>query len=229
MTLAFNPTATVGDVRATLASRKGVKDVVEASDLRLLFAGETLDDDDCMLADYGVQRDSTLFLDRTMRISVKDPYVTVSVGDEDDEDKEASLVADEVIALDVLSSNTVGDVLDMIAAERGIERNKVKLTDGKSSRPIRGFYRVLAEGGTLADCGLDENTDFVLEQMLTIRVADLGECVDLWTYEDLDAIFCKLVQKCPEKLAGKYNTASAFLSGCEQTKLEVLRSLTFRN
>lgn len=228
VTLAFNPAETVGEVRAKMASQEGVRGAVEASDLRLVFAGETLDDDDCILADYGVQRDSTLFLARTMRISVKDPFVTVPVGG-DEEDKEARLFGEEVFTLDILSSNTVGDVLNMIAAERGIDRRRVKLTDGKPGMPIRGFYRVFPEGGTLADWGLDESTEFVLEQLLPIEVPVIGESVDLWTYEDLDAIFCKLVQNCPEKLAGKFNTASAFLSGCRQTKMEVLRSLTYRN
>ena len=49
--------------------------------MRLRFAGEVLDDETCILADYGVQRDSTLFLDRAVRVSVKDTYGGEIVGE----------------------------------------------------------------------------------------------------------------------------------------------------
>ena len=155
----------------------------------------------------------------------------------------ADTAAADVVAVDVWSSSTVGDVLDAIVAadaEKGatVDRRRVKLTEGKPGVPIRGFHRLLDESKTLAEAGFDENTNFVLERKLDIRVFKLRNVmVEMWTYEEMDEIFRKLMEKCPEKLAGalgfsgesNYDTASEFLSGCRQTKAEVLHSRTFYN
>ena len=106
VTLDFKPTHTVGAVKARAIKqlvRQSGKEV-NVEEVFVSFAGQELGDEDAVLADYGVQPDSTLFLDRAMRISIWDN------------------VGEEAFCLDVVASNTVRDVLDVVARERGIER-----------------------------------------------------------------------------------------------------------
>ena len=228
-TLTFNPSETVGEVIAKLATSAAccvneVAETVEPSNLRIRFAGVALEDDEKLLADYGVQRDSTLYLDRTVNVSVKDPYFDSEVDGES-----LSSSGDDVVAITAWSSSTVGDLLDIIASDtsRNAKRNRVKLNDDKPT-PVRGFQRLMDESKTLADYGIDEKSTLVLERMLDIRVVKLRSVVQMWTYQDMEVLYRKLWEKCPERLI-EYPTAAAFLHGCEQSKAEVLRSRSFFN
>ena len=229
-TLSFNPAETVGEVLAKLASAECVTDVdAEPSDLRIRFAGVVLEDEDKLLAEYGVQRDSTLFLDRIMRVSIKDPYFDDS-GVEAPGGESPSSTDDEVLAVSAWSSSTVGDLLDAIASDkaRNVKRDRVKLHDNKPT-PARGFLRLLDERKTLTDYGInEESTHLVLERLVDVRVIKLRRVVQMWTYEDLEAVYRKLREKCAEKLI-EYPTTADFLRGCQQSKEEVLSSRCFYN
>ena len=228
-TLSFNPAETVGETMAKLASAECVTAIdAELSDLRIRFAGVVLEDEDRLLAEYGVQRDSTLFLDRIVRVSVKDPYFDDSGVEGPGES--LSSTGDEVVAVSAWSSSTVGDLLDAIASDktRNVKRDRMKLHDDKPT-PARGFLRILDERKTLTDYGIDEkSTHLVLERLVDIRVIKLRRVVQMWTHEDMEVMYRKLWEKCPEKLI-EYPTAAEFLYGCQQTKEEVLRSGCFYN
>lgn len=105
----------------------------------------------------------------------------------------------------------------------------MKLIDGTPNTPARGYHRILDETKTFTDLLMDENTLFVLEQLLTIRMMNVGKYVDLWSYEVIDEVYNHALELCPENLPENYRTSSEFLSKCEQSKLEVFRTRTIFN